>query len=190
MKQMKYFCGPYVVETNNPLYVVWSKCHVSNGIFWQNETLDNDDLTSILAAKETLDLHEESYIEIFPLYEETFTRPSINKATFGVISVAAAVDTDKGSDLEKAEFYAINAEHGYISYRVPSIELNHEKSMKLLNDITMLGMKPRFVIKGTDEEIQLEKIKQVEDEGITWKFGDDVKLEYTADQVKLLKQYI
>lgn len=190
MKQYKYFCGPYVVETAEPLYVVWSKCHVGNGTFWQNETLDNDDLTSILAAKETLDLHEESYIEVFPLYEETFTRPSINRVTFGVITVAAAAAIYKGSNLEKTGFYAIHADNGFISYRVPSVELNHEKSMKLLNDITMLGMKPRFVIKGTDEEIQLEKIKQVEDEGITWKFGDDVKLEYTADQVKLLKQYI
>ena len=190
MKQMKYFCGPYVVETNNPLYVVWNKCRIGNGTFWENETLDDDDITSILAAKETLDLHKESYIEIFPLYEETYTRASINQATFGVITVAAAADTNKGSDLEKAEFYAINAEHGYISYRVPSVELNHEKSMKLLNDITMLGMKPKFVTKGTEEEIELEKIKQVEDDGIVWRFGNDVELEYTADQVKLLKQYI
>ena len=186
MKQYKYFCGPYVVETTEPLYVVWSKCHVGNGTFWQNETLDNDDLTSILAAKETLDCHEESYIEVFPLYEETFTRPSINQATFGVISVAAVAD--KGSDLERVGFYAIHADNGFISYRAPSVELDHKKSMELLNAITMLGRKPSFVVRG--EEIELEKIKQVEDEGITWKFGDDIKLEYTAEQVELLKQYI
>ena len=185
MKQMKYFCGPYVVETNNPLYVVWNKCRIGNGTFWENETLDNDDITSILAAKETLDLHKESYIEIFPLYEETYTRPSINQATFGVVSVPA----DKGSDLEEADFYEIDADHGYISYRVPSVELNHEKSVKLLNDITMLGMKPKFVTKGTEEEIELEKIKQVEDKGITWKFGD-IELEYTKEQINLLKEYI
>ena len=189
MKQYKYFCGPYVVETAEPLYVVWSKCHVGNGTFWQNETLDNDDLTSILAAKETLDLHEESYIEVFPLYEETYTRASINQATFGVISVAAATDKDKGSDLEKVGFYAIHADNGFISYRAPSVELDHKKSMELLNDTTMLGKKPKFVTKGTEEEIELEKIKQVKDKGITWKFGD-IELEYTEEQINLLKQYI
>lgn len=189
MKQYKYFCGPYVVETTEPLYVVWSKCSIGNGTFWQNETLDNDDLTSILAAKETLDLHEESYIEIFPLYEETFTRPSINQATFGVISVAADKNEDKGSDFEKSGFYAIHADNGFISYRVPSVELDHKKSMELLNGITMLGMKPKFVTKETEEEIQLEKIKQIEGERIMWKFGD-VELEYTEEQVELLKQYI
>ena len=188
MKQYKYFCGPYVGETTEPLYVVWSKCHVGNGTFWQNETLDNDDLTSILAAKETLDLHEESYIEVFPLYEETYTRASINQATFGVITVAAAADTDKGSDLEKAGFYAIHADNGFISYRVPSVELNREESMKLLNGITMLGKKPKFVTKGTEEEIELEKIKLL-NEGIMWKFGD-IELEYTAEQVNILKEYI
>ena len=159
----------------------------------KNETFSDDDNTSLSIAKETLDRHKEAYVEIFPLYEETFIRPSINQASFAVITVPA--DTDTGTDpekvgfhainLEEVGFYPINADYGYISYRVPSIELTHEESKKMLNDIVS-GKKPKFVLRG--EEIQLEQIKQI-DEGVVWKFGD-IELEYTAEQVELLKQYI
>lgn len=194
MRQLNYFCGcPYVAETDEPLYVVWNKCSFGNGKLWENETFSDDDNTSLSIAKETLNCHKEAYVEIFPLYQETFIRPSINQASFAVISVPA--DTDTGTDFEKLGlyainleelgFYAIDANYGYISYRVPSIELDHKNSIKLLDDITS-GKKPNFIVGG--KEIKLEQIKQVEDK-VVWKFGD-IELEYTAEQVNLLKQYI
>lgn len=194
MRQLNYFCGcPYVEETNEPFYVVWNKCSFGNGKLWENKTFSDNDNTSLSIAKEILDCYEEAYVEIFPLYQETFIRPSINPASFAIILVPA--DTDTGTDFEKLGFHAINLEelgfyaidanYGYISYRVPSIELDHKNSIKLLDDITS-GKKPNFIVGG--KEIKLEQIKQVEDK-VVWKFGD-IELEYTAEQVNLLKQYI
>lgn len=204
----KYCCGSMgVFSTYNPLFVGWGKTHVYRGEFWENEIFVGPWNIPEINICESNVCNHGGYIEVYPLYPDTYNTSSINQITYGAITFEGG----REEELKEAGFYHIHSDGGYTDFRVPSLELNRRQSKILMEGIMAEiesndeGPKDQFsffktslnLVVGNNIVAVLDCGKKVYEESIdlgengyfefTLRFADqELKLTYTNEQSKLL----
>ena len=204
-KYKKYCCGSMgLFSTYNPLFVGWTKTKIGRGMFWENEYfVDPSDPAEIHICESAID--DGGYLEVYPLYSDTHTTPSLNQITYGVITE----ESEKKSEMEAAGFWSVYSNYGYTDFRVPSLELNKNQSKILMKGIVaevdeseeakeqFSFFKTQLTLVNGDDIITVldcgEKVYEKEiniGDGhfeFTLSFaGEELKLSYTNEQSRLL----
>lgn len=128
----KYCCGSMgVFSTYNPLFVGWGKTNVYRGEFWENEIFVGPWNIPEINICESNVCNHGGYIEVYPLYPDTYNTSSINQITYGAITF----ERGREEELKKAGFYHIHSDGGYTDFRVPSLTLTKSQSKTLMKGI-------------------------------------------------------
>lgn len=123
--------GPGCFSTYNPLFVGWGRTHVYRGEFWENEIFVGPwNIPEINICDSNVCNHG-GYIEVYPLYPNTYTTASLNSLTYGV----ATFEREKEEELKKAGFYSVHSDGGFTDFRVPSLILTKSQSETLMKGI-------------------------------------------------------
>lgn len=128
----KYCCGSMgLFSTYNPLFVGWGETYIGRGRFWENEIfVDPWDIPEINICDSNVCNHG-GYIEVYPLYPDTYNTSSINQITYGVITF----ERGREEELKEAGFYPIHSDGGFTDFRVPSLILTKSQSKTLMKGI-------------------------------------------------------
>jgi hypothetical protein len=123
--------GPGCFSTYNPLFVGCGKTHVYRGEFWENEFFVGAWNIPEINICESNVCNHGGYIEVYPLYPNTYTTASLNSLTYGV----ATFEREREEELKEAGFYHIHSDGGYTDFRVPSLILTRSQSKTLMKGI-------------------------------------------------------
>ena len=123
--------GPGCFSSYNPLFVGWGKTHVYRGEFWENEFFVGPWNIPEINICESNVCNHGGYIEVYPLYPNTYTTASINSLTYGAVTF----ERGREEELKEAGFYHIHSDGGYTDFRVPSLTLTRSQSKTLMKGI-------------------------------------------------------
>ena len=127
----KYCCGSMGrFSTHNPLFVGWGKTNIYRGEFWENEIFVGPWNIPEINICDSNVCHG-GYIEVYPLYPDTYNTSSINQITYGVITF----ESGREEELKEVGFYPIHSDGGFTDFRAPSLILTKQQSETLMKGI-------------------------------------------------------
>lgn len=196
--------GPGCFSTYNPLFVGWGKTHVYRGEFWENEIFVAPWNIPEINICESNVCNHGGYIEVYPLYPNTYTTASLNSLTYGV----ATFERGREEELKEAGFYPIHSDGDFIDFRVPSLILTKSQSETLMKGIMVeiedeekddfSSFKTQLTLVNGDEVITVLDCGNKMHEVLEGDLGDshfefilqfadqELRLSYTNEQSRLL----